>query len=1195
MITFLFLCLCMLSTAVLSSQEDYSVKLNTNGSGAAFLRLESDNKLYYGKWDGTFKKIRSKAAATTGAWVHIAIVMNNGEVVFYINGAETEGEYTNGGAPMDNSPDFDNFKIGTLFQNNTFKEAFTGEIDRIALWTTSRTKNEIETEYKNGLTGNENGLWGYWNMDDQQNPTRDSSPNENHLFITNAQFVKSTLDTNPEITEILTGHIKNRSGRGYLTATTRGTLYWVVVDKNTQISIPEEIISSTNFRASGSLEYDTPGRQEFFIFNGLAPQSDYKLFAVLQNEEKKSEIVSTTTFSTSNIPLNKTNQISGAIGVLERLIPRHADSFDFEMIEKVNETNDVFEVSSEGGKIHIKGSSGVALTSGVNWYLKNYCNASFSWNGDQTAIASPLPEVAGTIRKETPYQYRYYLNYTTFNYTMAFWDWTQWEREIDIMAMNGVNLALAIVGQEGVWQNVLRHFGYSNQEILKFLPGPAYQAWWLMGNLESTGGPVSQEYINSRIELQKKILTRFNELGIEPVLQGFYGMVPANFKQKRVDADVKEQGEWFGHTRPAILVGDFIDTVANVWYKETKKLFGQYKYFGGDPFHEGGSTTGIDVSATASKLQNAMIKANPEAVWLLQAWQSNPKDALLQGLKKDQTIVLDYSNDIIGQWKNRNAFNGHPWIYGVINNFGGNVGLYGRLQKVASDVYTMRNSPNKGRNWGIGIAPEGIIYNSVSYDLIWDLAWDTTKINIDNWIENYAANRYGIELRNTKDAWKILSQNAYNCDRYQEGTTESVINGRPSKQLERVSCCSTTELYYKATDLIPAWDNMIHTSDVLRDKSTFQYDIVDLSRQVLSNYAKQLYEEVINAFDNDNTELFVEKNMIFLELIDDQDTLLGTREEFLFGKWVADARAIATNENEADLFEKNARYLVTLWSEPGLLHEYAHKDWAGLTRFFYKKRWELFFSDLKEQLEQQSPNTINFYKWEKNWIENLKDNFNSEPEGDPVEVSRYIYKKYRNIIGDEMTNHPHEINSDEFFIDEKSQDNDPVGKIRVIDPDQGQNHTFSIFSQSHPNTFQIDRNTGEISVKNSAILDAESTPLMSIIIRVTDSGTSPFDSYKKILVHVTQSTSTVKSNKYNNFNVYMHSADSKLIIELPQGNGYTIAIFNLFGSELYKKKMSNTQKLDELSTSDFRRGIYIVTLTNECSLVGTRKVFIDYL
>ena len=38
------------------------------------------------------------------------------------------------------------------------------------------------------------------------------------------------------------------------------------------------------------------------------------------------------------------------------------------------------------------------------------------------------------------------MNVCTFGYSYAHWDWKRWEREIDWMALNGINMPLAFVG-----------------------------------------------------------------------------------------------------------------------------------------------------------------------------------------------------------------------------------------------------------------------------------------------------------------------------------------------------------------------------------------------------------------------------------------------------------------------------------------------------------------------------------------------------------------------------------------------------------------------------------------------------------------------------------------------------------------------------------------------------------------------------
>lgn len=106
-----------------------------------------------------------------------------------------------------------------------------------------------------------------------------------------------------------------------------------------------------------------------------------------------------------------------------------------------------------------------------------------------------------------------------------------------------------------------------------------------MGNLEGWGGPVSIDMMKQQAELQKKILKRMKELGIEPVLQGFYGMVPHDLKNKISEAKVIEQGKWAGEfQRPGILdpTTKLFSKIADTYYTEMKNLYGEdIHYFGG--------------------------------------------------------------------------------------------------------------------------------------------------------------------------------------------------------------------------------------------------------------------------------------------------------------------------------------------------------------------------------------------------------------------------------------------------------------------------------------------------------------------------------------------------------------------------------------------------------------------------------------
>lgn len=58
----------------------------------------------------------------------------------------------------------------------------------------------------------------------------------------------------------------------------------------------------------------------------------------------------------------------------------------------------------------------------------------------------------GTVNVFIPLysRYRYYQNVCTSSYSFVWWNWERWEKEIDWMALNGINLALAFTAQESI-------------------------------------------------------------------------------------------------------------------------------------------------------------------------------------------------------------------------------------------------------------------------------------------------------------------------------------------------------------------------------------------------------------------------------------------------------------------------------------------------------------------------------------------------------------------------------------------------------------------------------------------------------------------------------------------------------------------------------------------------------------------------
>src|SRR4029077_18910589 len=185
---------------------------------------------------------------------------------------------------------------------------------------------------------------------------------------------------------------------------------------------------------------------------------------------------------------------------------------------------------------------------GANWYLKYVAQVQISTAGDQLGTWRDFPLPVTAIEMETPYAYRYALNENVDGYTSPYWDWARWEREIDVLALSGINAVLIERGADMVLYETFRDFGYSDGEIRGWIAQPAHQNWQLMGNLCCFNGPISAALLGKRVAAARRIVARLRELGIVPVLPGFYGIVPADFQRRFPAAHVIPQGEWAGFT-----------------------------------------------------------------------------------------------------------------------------------------------------------------------------------------------------------------------------------------------------------------------------------------------------------------------------------------------------------------------------------------------------------------------------------------------------------------------------------------------------------------------------------------------------------------------------------------------------------------------------------------------------------------------
>jgi len=91
----------------------------------------------------------------------------------------------------------------------------------------------------------------------------------------------------------------------------------------------------------------------------------------------------------------------------------------------------------------------------------------------------------------------------------------------------------------------------------------------------------------------------------------------------------------------------------------------------------------------------------------------------------------------------------------------------------------------------------------------------------------------------------------------------------------------------------------------------------------------------------------------FMQLGRDLDEFLGTRSEFMLGKWTADARSWAADKGEQAYYEKDSRRLITVWG--GHLLDYAGRQWNGLLRDYYLPRWQMLIDATLAELNGGKP------------------------------------------------------------------------------------------------------------------------------------------------------------------------------------------------------------------------------------------------
>ena len=643
---------------------------------------------------------------------------------------------------------------------------------------------------------------------------------------------------------------------------------------------------------------------------------------------------------------DNSRDVAEATALAGRLSGRLIEKVTFEKIA-AEKGDDVFTLRNEGNRVIIGGNNANSMAVGLNRYLKKYCNVTVSWYSD---IAVELPVELPQVKDErvtSRLGQRFFLNYCTYGYTMTYWGWREWERFIDWMALNGINLPLNITGQEAVWQKVWMKLGMTADETRNYFTGPSYLPWHRMANIDHWCGPLPQEWLDGQVELQKQILARERALNMRPVLPAFAGHVPGRIKELFPQADIKQLSPWQEFPKECLTY--FLNSedpmfakIQRMFIEEQTALFGTDHIYGFDPFNE------VDppvwepkyISRVTKHMYQSLAKVDKKAEWLLMAWfffynknwTGKLVEAMMKAVPKGRLTLLDYHCDNTEVWRMRNKFHGQNYLWCYLGDFGGNTVLQGNPKASSARLETALKEGGSNLR-GIGSTLEGLDVQQMGFECMFERAWNVAEDN--QTIVNSIADRHaGKANDDVRKAWEILYNDIYI---HPGGNRGEMMNWEPT--LDKVDWRSKMDVDYDK--LLKAWKLLLKPGDLSRD--AMKIDVIVVGRQLLDHKFTAEKEAFDKAFHNKDLAKMAAHATAMREILADVDKLCSTHRYCTMEKWIDLARSLGKTAETKDFYQMNATKIITTWG--GNINDYANRSISGLISTYYAKRWELYFDE----------------------------------------------------------------------------------------------------------------------------------------------------------------------------------------------------------------------------------------------------------
>lgn len=634
---------------------------------------------------------------------------------------------------------------------------------------------------------------------------------------------------------------------------------------------------------------------------------------------------------------------------------------------------DVFEQEIKNNRLILKGSSEIALTRGFYDFLRTNELGINSWSGTRIEWPQSLDGLK-TRRVVSPVKHHYYYNVVTYGYSTPYWDWSRWEKEIDWMALHGIDMPLALVANEAISVRVWKKLGLTEKEISEYLVGPAHFPWMRMGNISGIDSPLPYKWHDEQVKLQHKILNRMKKLGMSPICPGFAGFVPKAIQRLYPDLKIVETSWNVFHNWMVSPQEELFAEIGKMFIEEWENEFGKNGHYIVDSFNEmdvpfppkGTEERYHLLSSYGDKVYGSIKAGNPDAVWVMQGWMFGYQrhiwdyetlEALVKNVPDEKMILLDLAVDYNANfwkstlnWEFYRGFFNKKWVYSVIPNMGGKCGFTGILDFYANGHLKALKSPNRGNLHAIGMAPEGIENNEVLYELMTDAGWSSSHIDLNEWLASYTKSRYGAYNTHFESYWKEMLNSVYGTF-----TDHPRFNWQLRPGLTQRGTICLNESFFKA------FEHFAENAETLKGNTLFEADLRENMAMYLGGKLEILVQAISGAYLNNNEEQYDSLVADFERVALTIDRLLADHPILNLERWIGFARNHGDTPTEKAYYEKNARRIVTIWGPP--VDDYSARIWSGLIRDYYLPRWMQYFADQKKGVP------FEIAEWEKEWVE----------------------------------------------------------------------------------------------------------------------------------------------------------------------------------------------------------------------------------